>query len=122
LSLPLFVYGTLMRGGAQAGLVGPARRGPATTRGRLWRMPEGYPALSDGDHLVHGEWVEPVSSDVLARLDAYEGVDEGLYARRVIRVQAEDGTFDAWAWVMADPPRRGGVAIPSGRWRASSLG
>lgn len=117
-ALPLFVYGTLRHGASHAGLLGAARRRSASTRGTLWRMPAGYPALDPaGDGVVHGELCEPVPESVLRVLDAYEGVDEGLYRRSRLAVDPGEGHLVlAWAWVMRDPGRRGGLPVRSGRW------
>lgn len=115
--LPLFVYGTLLSTGRRAGLVGPRRRGPGWITGTLWHLPAGYPAVTlGGDGKVHGEWIDPVPLRVLAVLDRYEGVDEGLYRRVVVPVQTDTARFDAWAWVMDDPTEHRGVVVPAGRW------
>ncbi len=117
--LPLFVYGTLMTGGAAEGMIGRRRRGPAWTRGRLFHLPAGYPALQQGGSgKVFGEWVDPVPAARLVLLDQYEGVDEELFSRVMIEVSTDTATFPAWAWVMQDPRLRGGVLVPSGRWRS----
>lgn len=116
--LPLFVYGTLSRAGGQAAMIGPTRRGPATTRGALYQMPAGYPALDPrGDGTVYGEWTDPIEPARLALLDLYEGVPEGLYERVTIEVTTASSRFTAWSWIMFDPARRGGRRLPSGRWR-----
>lgn len=116
--LPLFVYGTLLRGQPRAALTGNRRRGAAWTTGTLYHLPAGYPALTrEGNGQVHGEWVDAVSDSVLAVLDRYEGVHEGLYERVEIQVHTASGPFTAWSWIMADPTRLGGVVVPSGRWR-----
>lgn len=117
--LPVFVYGTLMSGGGQEGLLSGLGRRPAVVRGSLWDLPAGYPALClDGDGEVHGELVDAPGARRLALLDRYEGVEDGLYER--VRVTAIVGLRPAaaWAWVMADPRVRGGRRVPSGRWRA----
>lgn len=117
--LPLFVYGTLATGGAAAAMIGRRRRGPAWTRGRLFHLPAGYPALQPGpDGKVFGEWVDPVPAARLVLLDRYEGVEEDLFRRVVIEVFTEEASFPAWAWVMDDPAPHGGVPVPSGRWRS----
>lgn len=115
-SLPLFVYGTLLSGGTQAALL-KGRRHHAWVFGQLFAMRAGYPALSrDGSDKVYGQWVDPIPDAHLALLDHYEGVHEGLFTREVVRVHTERGTFDAWAWLMDDPKRRGGRYLPKGRW------
>lgn len=84
----LFVYGTLKRGccnhaqmaGAQ--FLGLARTPPGY---RLYDL-GGYPALvarPDDPSAVVGE-VWSVDAEVLARLDRFEGVHEGLYRRESI--------------------------------------
>ena len=117
-ALPLFVYGTLLSGGGRSGLLTGLDRQPARVRGHLFRMPAGYPALQIGDEGdVHGELLAPPDNRVLRLLDLYEGVDEGLYAR--VRVRAIIGlqSTRAWAYVMEQPRLKGGVPIPSGRYR-----
>lgn len=117
-ALPLFLYGTLTAHGPMAGLVPSRVRRSATVRGSLWLLPAGYPALqTGGGQLVHGEITEPIPASRLAVLDAYEGVDDGLYARVVVSALPVGGRLvAAWAWVMADPRRHGARRLPSGRW------
>ena len=114
----LFVYGTLMPRHAQGGLLASATsRIEATTRGTLYHLPAGYPALQlEGDGRVHGVLVELPSPQILRLLDRYEGVEEGLYTRVEIPVTAALRTTRAWAWVMDDPTLHGGRVLPSGRW------
>ncbi|TNE85652.1 MAG: gamma-glutamylcyclotransferase [Deltaproteobacteria bacterium] len=115
---PLFVYGTLMEKGGQGGLIGHLPRRPATMRGSLWRMPAGYPALrTDAVGEVHGELVELTDEAIFRILDAYEGVDEGLYQREVRTAVVGLVRIPAWVYVMRDPEQRGGTHLPSGRWR-----
>ncbi len=115
----LFVYGTLMEGESQAGLLGGLARRPATVRGTLWDLPAGYPALGPGSDVVHGEVISGVDERRLAVLDAYEGVDEGLYQRVEIDVHVGLRLEAAWVYVMDDPRLRGGRKVPSGRWHAT---
>ena len=78
----LFAYGTLAPDGPEA-----AARGGWTAdrvRGRLYDLGP-YPALVDCDEPGAG-WVEGYvrsidTGELLRRLDAYEGVEEGLYRR-----------------------------------------
>ena len=88
----LFVYGTLQRGrvnhGQLAGqrFVGPARTVPGF---RLHDL-GGYPGLvsfAAAATGVSGE-VWAVDAAALARLDAFEGVGEGLYRRGPVALQA----------------------------------
>lgn len=115
----LFVYGTLMTGGTQEALLGRSSRTPATTRGTLWDLPAGYPALGPGAELVHGEVVELAHAAMLGVIDRYEGVSEGLYRRVLVDVQIDGRADRAWTYVMDQPRLRGGRRVPGGRWRAT---
>ncbi len=114
----LFVYGTLREGGEAAGLLrGCVLVGPGTVRGRLHDL-GAYPALvpAAGDGVVRGEvWRCPV--EVLARLDAYEGVAEGLFRR----TRVEAAGVECWVYV-AGPALEPGLArrrrIGTGDWLA----
>ena len=117
--LPLFVYGTLLAGQPQAALLGALRRRPAQVRGRLFQLPAGYPALvvEGADGWVVGELVDAPPARVLALLDGYEGVDEGLFARVACEVRVGLRAERGWAYVM-DPARaRVGRLVASGRWQ-----
>lgn len=93
----LFVYGTLKRGCknhrhlADQRYVGDARTAPGY---RLYHLGS-YPGLvidpSDTEGVTGEVWdVEPAA---LARLDAFEGTDEGLYRREPIAlIQPFDGS------------------------------
>lgn len=112
----VFVYGTLQGGESQGALLRGPRR-PAHVRGRLYHLPAGYPALQlQGDAPVYGELAEVPDPRVLAMLDTYEGVAEGLYERVLVNAIVGLTTVRAWAWVMDDPAARGGRPLPSGRW------
>jgi gamma-glutamylaminecyclotransferase len=90
----LFVYGTLKRGcrnhrhlGGQT-FVGPARTVPGFTLYDLG----GYPGIAADPAAVGvtGE-IWTVDAAALARLDAFEGVHEGLYRRAPIALQTPSG-------------------------------
>ena len=100
----IFVYGSLKRGhGLHHLLEGQVFRGSATTypRYRIFDLGS-YPGLVDWPEglAVQGEVYE-VDTECLKRLDEAEGVDEGLYARRVIKLQPPfDGVeTSAWFWL-----------------------
>lgn len=114
----LFVYGTLMGGAPQGALLAGRHRVKATVRGSLFALPAGYPALRPGgDGVVHGELVEGVDERVLALVDRYEGLDEGLYERIELDVDVGLKRERAWVYVMRHPERRGGRRVPDGRWK-----
>lgn len=102
----LFVYGTLQRGcrnhcelAAQHFLC-PARTRPGWALHDLGAYPGIVPDPADHDG-VPGELWE-VSPDALQRLDAFEGVPEGLYERRGIELALPAGT-SAETYVYARP-------------------
>ena len=116
---PLFVYGTLRSGEPQAALLGDLTRRRAWTRGTLWALPAGYPALVPGDEgRVEGELVDAPDERVLTLLDAYEGVDEGLFERVPVGVFVGLRSFEAWAYTLDAARAKAGRRIPSGRWFA----
>jgi len=81
----LFVYGTLKSGGSNHGwmqnqlLLGPARTRPGYTLYSLGDYPGLVAHASDMEGVTGELWA--VTNDCLARLDAFEGVAEKLYAR-----------------------------------------
>jgi gamma-glutamylcyclotransferase (GGCT)/AIG2-like uncharacterized protein YtfP len=109
----LFAYGTLLRPDLLAGVVGAAASwryaGPAAVRGALYDA-GGYPGLCvDGRcrDLVPGMLIElDAGAAALRRLDAYEEVASGLFARRRCLARASDGSARrAWVYVFARPVR-----------------
>ena len=99
----LFVYGTLKDRSQMVAVVGPHVRvrvvGAGSVHGVLYDAGE-YPALqlsaSAGD-VVRGLLLE-LDDAALPRLDRYEGIDSGLYARQRCEVRDDDGRVRA-AWV-----------------------
>lgn len=101
----LFVYGTLMRGEkrhrhlAGATFVAEARTVP---RYRLHNAGD-YPALIEdagGVSIIGEVWL--VEADGLRVLDDVEGVDEGLYARRRVRLLPPHDEVVAEAYVFLE--------------------
>jgi gamma-glutamylcyclotransferase (GGCT)/AIG2-like uncharacterized protein YtfP len=111
----LFVYGTLRRGGAQAGrMVGAEWIGSGRVRADLFRV-SWYPGLVLRET---GSWVTgdvyAVDDELLEKLDQYEG-DE---YRRVRVVVEGDAAGEAWIWEWAGEVPSGG-GIVSGDWLAA---
>jgi len=115
----LFVYGAMLRDGAQAAMLGDRRRRPARARGTLYDLPAGYPALTRGDGEVFGELIEPVDESLLRLIDHYEGVHEGRMVRAIRRVHVDTTHVQAWMYLMDNPRQYGGRPIASGRWRGA---
>lgn len=117
----IFVYGTLRRGGSHHWRLAEAEFIDAgTVAGAIYRI-DWYPGLVLGGGLVHGE-VFAVESDLLAELDAFEGIaaDEvagSEYRRVAATVSTPQGDLTAWLWEWTGPVqdvRR----ISSGDWLA----
>jgi len=75
----IFVYGTLMKGfyNYKRYLEGRISRIiPGRTHGLLYHLPEGYPALLEGNESIEGEIMEPVDENLLKTLDRLEGYAE----------------------------------------------
>src|ERR1051325_588931 len=95
----LFVYGTLKEerslGAILAGVTEWRWLGPATIGGRLYDAGS-YPALllsHDPAERVAGHILEVRdAAAAFQALDEYEGVDEGLYARREVEEECSDRT------------------------------
>jgi gamma-glutamylcyclotransferase (GGCT)/AIG2-like uncharacterized protein YtfP len=111
----LFVYGTLKDPEALTRLLGDREHwrevGLGAVRGALFDLGD-FPGLieseSAGD-VVRGMVIELVEPEVaLTRLDAYEGVHDGLYVRREVSVRLEGGrSLTAWVYVYNRPVGKG---------------
>jgi len=129
---PVFVYGTLKPGeSAYDTFCAPhgAEATPALTRGCLFHLPQGYPALTVGDRWVTGALLTFPDDRAIAHMDAFEDYDparpaeHNAYIRQRQPVFAPDYTAlgEAWLYVMAREQVRqcGGVWIPEGVWSRS---
>lgn len=120
----MFVYGTLLRGGAlELVYFDPhAERTPAVLPNyRLHyarhtkQYPVAVPGLGDDDCAVIGELVYADRSDIAAalRMEAHAG-----YTIEIVKVAREPGTLaNVEAVAALWPDRRVGARIPSGDWR-----
>jgi gamma-glutamylcyclotransferase (GGCT)/AIG2-like uncharacterized protein YtfP len=89
-----------MAGRPEAGrLAGCRYLGTAATAGSLGRTAAGFPALLPGPGWVSGDLVElpsgAAADQVLAQLDDYEGVAEGLFVREKRQIAGHS----AWVYV-----------------------
>ena len=103
----VFVYGTLKPGGYYyADYCAPSVIAvqEAIAWGRLYHLPMGYPALTEGDRPVQGSLLTFVSAEILDRLDDLEGYDpqrsplENEYERRTTEVFGSDRQSLGLAW------------------------
>jgi gamma-glutamylcyclotransferase (GGCT)/AIG2-like uncharacterized protein YtfP len=114
----LFVYGTMRQGQTARSILANSivRTVPASTYGRIYSFPMGYPGFVEGEGTVIGEvaWLTDLAG-TFALLDAYEGQD---FARVIRKVQPAEGP-ELWAWiyVLADPGAVSlGQLIEDGDW------
>lgn len=112
----IFVYGTLKKGCknhphlADQTYVGDARTAPGY---RLHDLGD-YPGMVAGGDSVTGE-VWSVDAASLARLDAFEGVDEGLYRREPVKLLPPFDRETVWTYLYARDPA-GRPAIAADTW------
>ena len=124
----LFVYGSLRRaaGSAEADMLaaGADHLGPATARGKLYRI-DWYPGM-----IASGDPADRVTGDLFSvrdpalwpKLDAYEGCGPAdpvpqEYRRARIQVEAAEGSAEAWAYLYAWDVA-GCIEIPGGDFLA----
>ena len=116
----LFVYGTLRQGQTARSLVANqiTKCVKATTTGRIYAFPMGYPGFTEGDGTgtVVGEviWLTELAA-TFGLLDAYEGQD---FARVIRQIKLETGE-EVWAWIytLSDPGAvKLGTLIHDGDW------
>ena len=111
----LFVYGTLKSGKSReaAPILGDCTLvGTGEVSGTMYHVGD-YPALLlGGPQTVRGEiWRCP--TDLLKKLDEYEGVDRGLFRRAAVEV-------DGYAcWIYVAGPRLGPRLVPQARMETS---
>lgn len=123
----VFVYGTLLKGFSNYKRFLSDRAisiTPGRTSGLLFHLPEGYPALIEGNATVIGEIIEPVDRQLLKSLDWLEGYDQGsgndLYVRRKKSILTDDGEeVVCWVYIYNDEKhaKESGIFIPDGDWR-----
>ena len=123
-SFNLFAYGTLRRGGANAGLLdGCEYVGSGIVRGTLYDIDGRFPALVlYGEADVRGDvWRCPAT--LLNRLDELEDTAGGLFRRVATDVRVDGGNVPCWLYTAGPglsrqllPDRR----IAGGEW--SQLG
>lgn len=127
--LKVFVYGTLKPGQRNypiycEGKVIKAEK--CWTKGQLFALPAGYPALIKGNDKVEGFLLTFADELVLRNLDKLEGYDARKIAdmnyyqrQKIIVYDASNNSLgEVWAYLMtlAKVKSLNGVLIPSGCW------
>jgi gamma-glutamylcyclotransferase (GGCT)/AIG2-like uncharacterized protein YtfP len=109
---PLFVYGTLKRGGSNHGFIAGQRfvADARTVAGfRLYEL-DGYPGMvadpADTDGVTGELWA--VDERCLRALDEFEGVHEGLYRRAPVALAglAESATAETYLYARSIAGRK----------------
>lgn len=108
--MDVFVYGTLTDSGRVDAVLDDWAFGPDATLDGLHRVEGKYPTLAPGGE-TEGRILR---TPEIGRLDAYEGVDRGLYVRVTVPRAREDdsGSGEEVAVYVGDPDRLGADA----RW------
>ncbi|RUS94701.1 gamma-glutamylcyclotransferase [Dulcicalothrix desertica PCC 7102] len=138
--IKVFVYGTLKPGEENYTKYCADRvidSLPAFTMGKLYTLPQGYPAMTLGNSPVWGYMLYFADSDILAELDQLEDYhpsrqsSENLYNRRYINIFSQDHTNttpgrpqrigEVWAYLMEEKlvHQLGGTLQDDGLWSAS---
>ncbi|MDJ0554600.1 MAG: gamma-glutamylcyclotransferase [Microcoleaceae cyanobacterium MO_207.B10] len=125
----VFVYGTLKPGEANYQRYCAERvvdTYPAVTSGRLFELPIGYPAMTEGEESIQGFVLSFLDSQVLLELDELEDYhperlpETNEYQRQKIKTFNFEGQYLGMAWGYLMLPEKvkllGGVFLPSGCW------
>lgn len=124
----IFVYGTLRPGLSNFHLLLPyiKKIERAFTRGSIYHLPYGYPAMIDGEDIVHGDYIEVKKIHqvlkLLDELETYYGPNnpQNEYERRKTKVINKFGKEkDAYIYIWAKPKelRQYGEIVPGGDWK-----
>lgn len=104
----MFVYGTLKPGEAYYECYCGTKvidKKKAWTRGELFALPQGYPAMTQGNNLVYGYLLSFSDSEILSNLDELEdyqpqrNVSENLYNRTQVEIFDLENISLGFAWV-----------------------
>ncbi len=125
----LFVYGTLMTGFCNhKQYIAPwaNRIIPALINGELYHLPQGYPALLEGEGVIRGELVFLPNIDIIIKsiddLEDYYGPGgDNMYRREITEVElieTGDKVF-AYVYFYCDEKyvRQKGIHVVHGDWR-----
>jgi gamma-glutamylaminecyclotransferase len=118
----VFVYGTLKRGGSNhAYMAGQMFCGEARTAAGFCLIHLGnYPGLiaspEDREGVMGEVWL--VDGDCLTRLDELEGVNEGLYRREHVPLQAPFESVEVDTYIYAGSSL-GRTVVAGGNWKVS---
>ena len=124
----IFVYGTLKPGEINYSYFCADQVSEATrvyTRGRLYHLPLGYPAMTPGTDRVDGfllVFANPSCLEILDQLEEYhpdrQPQDNEYYRQKTTVYRSGEPIGEAWGYFMAQDKiqQLGGVWLPSGWW------
>jgi gamma-glutamylcyclotransferase (GGCT)/AIG2-like uncharacterized protein YtfP len=130
--MKIFVYGTLKPGEANHDRYCQSitHIQPAIALGTLYALPLGYPAMTPGNHPVHGFLLTFADAQILTALDELEDYQsdrspaQNEYNRQKTKTFSLTHQFLGTAWVyrmeIAKAKRLGGVLLPGGNWTERS--
>jgi len=104
-------------GSSPRGMVAAWPHVAGRTRGSLWELAAGTPAMAPGSGWIYGILVTLPDPRALAVLDRTFGVLEGSAARKKVDVRVGLRSERAWAWWTENPRARGGRVLADGHWR-----
>ena len=127
--LKIFVYGTLKPGEANYQSYcaeNIVEYLPAVTKGLLYELPIGYPAMTIGEGNVHGFVLSFRNPEILLDLDNLEDYhperppEKNEYQRQKIQVFTSNGQNLGVVWIYLMSPEKvqllNGKNLPSGFW------
>lgn len=125
-NINVFVYGTLLQGERNFGVVARYIMGesvPGVIFGKMYSYRQSYPAVvldENEDSRIVGEWISvtPDGLKAMDRLEGYSGPGKDNYYDRVLVTDIENGCT-GWVYVWASS--EGSPEITSGSWRERSL-
>lgn len=127
--LTVFAYGTLKPG--ESGFEYYCKpyiiqAEPAYSLGTLFHLPQGYPAMTEGNRPVSGVLLHLRDEGAIAHIDTFEEYDptrpdiDNLYVRQHREIFSMNHAPLGIAWIYLMTPERvktlGGVLVESGTW------
>ncbi|MEG0013616.1 MAG: gamma-glutamylcyclotransferase family protein [Cellulosilyticaceae bacterium] len=93
-------------------------------KGKLYHLPEGYPAVVEGEESVYGEVCTIAQDKIIKSLDLLEGYlgegQDNLYERQKRKVILENGQEEeCWAYIYVNKEyaKTKGIGIVHGDWK-----
>ncbi|MGE4498143.1 MAG: gamma-glutamylcyclotransferase [Deferribacterales bacterium] len=125
--MKIFVYGTLMKGfaGHTAYLAGKEPDAEGYIHGKMYHLPEGYPAaIFRHGFRIYGE-VYDADEETMHRIREYEDIYEAepMYEEREADVYTDKGVIRAAVFFASKTFEKYaetfGIPVPSGRWNGN---